>query len=249
MRFQTILGYGMGLAAFLQIAAASPLDEPEVLAVASFPEENAFGHVVNGEKNNVFLAVENKSDRNITLQSIAGSIHHPETNALVKNTTALTYKVPLLGGAKIQLPYSFYSEFKPGDWRLNIWIDHTAEGEKYRVQAYDSIITVVEPEVSIFDFKMLSTYAIVIALLGAIGYYTYLSFAPQPKKRKTPAVSAPVGPVTATGAGGYQEEWIPEHHLKKPKARKTKSTTLTSGDETSGAELSATEGKRRKNKK
>ncbi len=41
--------------------------------------------VVNGEKNNVFLAVENKSDRNITLQSIAGSIHHPETNALVKN--------------------------------------------------------------------------------------------------------------------------------------------------------------------
>jgi hypothetical protein len=28
------------------------------------------------------------------------------------------------------------------------------QGEKYRVTAYDSIVTIVEPEVSIFDFKL-----------------------------------------------------------------------------------------------
>lgn len=89
------------------------------------------------------------------------------------------------------------------------------------------------------------------ALLSGLGYYAYQSFAPQQKKRRTraPAVSAPVGTVTASGAGGYQEEWIPEHHLKKPKARKGKSGGLTSGDETSGAELSGTEGRKRKGKK
>lgn len=97
-----------------------------------------------------------------------------------------------------------------------------------------------------------TTYLIVFGLIGSAGYYAYLSFAPQPKKRKTaaPVVSAPVGPVTATGAGGYQEEWIPEHHLKKPKQRKSaKSGFATSGDETSGAEVSGTEGRKRKGKK
>ena len=89
-----------------------------------------------------------------------------------------------------------------------------------------------------------------MGLIGGAGYYTYLSFVPQPKKRKTTTatVSAPVGNVTATGAGGYQEEWIPEHHLKKPKAKKTKAGAA-SGDETSGAELSGTEGRKRKGKK
>ena len=88
---------------------------------------------------------------------------------------------------------------------------------------------------------------IVAGVLGGAGYYTYLNLVPQPKKRKTPVqVSAPVGTVTATGAGGYQEEWIPEHHLKK--AKKTKASGAASGDETSGVE-SATEGRRRKGKK
>lgn len=95
----------------------------------------------------------------------------------------------------------------------------------------------------------------VSALLGGLLYFAYLTFVPQPKKRSkktaTASVSAPVGAVTATGAGGYQEEWIPEHHLKKTKAGKKAGgfTSGTSGDELSGAELSQTEGKRRKGKK
>ena len=85
--------------------------------------------VVNGEQNKIFLNVENQSDRNITITSVAGSFHHPESNKLVKNvrtlcillcmrsrvlelwqTTALAYNVLLIEGAKIQLPYAFYSE-------------------------------------------------------------------------------------------------------------------------------------------
>ena len=41
--------------------------------------------MVNGQRNDIFVSIENKSDRNVTLQNIAGSLHHPETNALVKN--------------------------------------------------------------------------------------------------------------------------------------------------------------------
>lgn len=136
---------------------------------------------------------------------------------------------------------------------------------KYRVIAYDSVVTIVEPDISLLDYKLYAplvipipltdcpfswiTYAIVLGLVGGLGYYAYLTFVPQPKKRKAPVVSAPVGTVTATGAGGYQEEWIPEHHLKKSKTRKTKTGAVTSGEETSGAELSGTEGRKRKGKK
>ncbi|KZT07697.1 uncharacterized protein LAESUDRAFT_724688 [Laetiporus sulphureus 93-53] len=255
MRLNNLLAYILCSVALLSSVSAAPEavehTEPVVLAFGAFPEDNAFGHVVNGERNKIFLNVENLSDRNVTITSIAGSFHNSITNALVKNTSALAYDVLLLDGAKMQLPYAFYSELKPGDMRLNIWVEHVSDGEKHRVMAYDSIVTVVEPELSWFDLKMLSTYLVVALLLGGLGYYAYLAFLPQPKRktRTVPSVSAPVGTVTATGAGGYQEEWIPEHHLKKSKAKKTKSGAATSGDETSGTELSGTENKKRKGKK
>jgi hypothetical protein len=88
---------------------------------------------------------------------------------------------------------------------------------------------------------------VVLAILGGLGYATYLSFAPQPKQKKKVPVSTPASTGTTTGAGGYQEEWIPEHHLRKGKARKV-AGVVGSGDEQtgpSGGEGSGPEGKRR----
>jgi len=90
----------------------------------------------------------------------------------------------------------------------------------------------------------------VLAILGGLGYVAYLSFVPQTKQKKTAPISAPESTAIATGAGGYQEEWIPEHHLRKTKARKV-GGAVSSGDELSGlsgAEASGTEGKRRSNR-
>ena len=88
-----------------------------------------------------------------------------------------------------------------------------------------------------------TTYLIVLGIIGGAGYLTVLSFLPKPKKQKLtapPEISAPVA-VTATSSGGYEEEWIPEHHLKK-----TKKGTITSDAETSGGEASGKEGPRRR---
>ncbi|KII89784.1 hypothetical protein PLICRDRAFT_108566 [Plicaturopsis crispa FD-325 SS-3] len=254
MRFYSLLSGGIALAGlFLSVVASEGSTEPEILVSASFPEDNPFGHVVNGEKNKLTLVVENKSNRNVTLKTVAGSVHQPETNSLIKNTTSLTYGLSLLEGTKVSVPYTFHSEYKPGDVRLNVWLEHTVDGETYRVTAYDSIVKVVEPELSIFDFKLISTYLMVAALLSGLGYFAYLTFVPQTKRTRPKAqeVSAPVGTVTATGAGGYQEEWIPEHHLKKTKSGKKRGGALSSGDEhdTSGAETSGTEGRKRKGRK
>ncbi|KAJ7067793.1 hypothetical protein C8F01DRAFT_1246357 [Mycena amicta] len=134
----------------------------------------------------------------------------------------LTFKVPLIESVRMQVPFVFFSELER--------LFGTTQNETVRIDAFDSIVTVVEPEVS---------------LLGGLVYIAYVSFGPKParksKKRAVPEVSASVDSVTATGAGGYREEWIPEHHLRKPKTTRTrkKSGALTSGDEFS--ELSASE--------
>ncbi|EGN99100.1 hypothetical protein SERLA73DRAFT_181916 [Serpula lacrymans var. lacrymans S7.3] len=256
MRLLSIIGSSVTLAAWLLSASAATLEttdtvEPEILIEAAFPENNPFGHVVNGERNQIILVVENKSERNVTITTVAGSFHNPDTNTLIKNSTSLQYDLRLLEGSKLQIPYTFHSEFKPGDLRLNVWLEHVVDDEKYRVTAYDSVVTVVEPEISFFDFKLISTYLVVLGLLGGASYFAYQTYMPQTKKsrrktRPSPSeVSAPVGAVTASGGGGYQEEWIPEHHLKKTRAGKGKKGVASSADEMSGNE-SASKRKSRK---
>lgn len=237
---------------FLSVSLAqedSTAVAPEIEVTASFPESNPFGHIVNGEKNQIKLLVENKSDLNVTLLNVAGAIQNANTDTLIKNTTVTPLDVKLLSGVKLEFAYAFHSEFKPGDVRLNVWLNHAVGESTYRVSAYDSIVTIVEPEKSILDLKLLITYLIVIGLFGGIVYAAYVTFVPQSKKpRRKQAVASDVStPVTATatGAGGYQEEWIPEHHLKKSK----KTGVVSSDGETSGGEVSGKEARKRKVKK
>lgn len=222
-----------------------PVEDPVLAVTASFPESNPFGHVVNGEGNKLLLDVENRTGKNVTLLSVAGEFLDPATEKLIRAANNLTYGVYLPDAARIQLPYNFYSEFKIGDIKLNVWLEHLIDGERQKVSAFDSIVTIVEPELSVFDFKLLSTYTIVLAILGGLGYVTYLSFAPQPKQKKKTQAFTPVTTTTATSTGGYQEEWIPEHHLRKGKSRKA-GGAVTSDEQSglSGGEASGTEGKR-----
>jgi hypothetical protein len=79
-----------------------------------------------------------------------------------------------------------------------------------------------------------------------------VSFIPPPKKTrsKKPAPQASSADTTAvaTGSGGYQEEWIPDHHIKKTKAGK-RGKVVNDGDEQSGQDTSGAEGKVRKGMK
>ena len=89
-----------------------------------------------------------------------------------------------------------------------------------------------------------ATYLIVFGILGGGAYFAFLSYFPKSKKPRVVApagIDAPVS-ITTTNSGGYEEEWIPEHHLKKTK----KGSAVTSDAETSGGEASGKEGPRRR---
>ncbi|EJD49712.1 hypothetical protein AURDEDRAFT_112506 [Auricularia subglabra TFB-10046 SS5] len=235
--FANVLTRALALACLLVPAlAAAETTAPDVQATAAFPESNPFHHVVNGERNAVTISVENLSDLNVTVSSVAGSVHLADSGKLIKNLTALSYNVPLIKKGKIQVPYTFYSEFRPGDLQLKLWVEYTAPEGKHRVQAFESVVSVVEPPASLFDLKMLATYIIVAGVLGGLGYAAFLNYGPgaatskgKGKKRAPAAEPVAADAVPVKGSGVYSEDWIPEHHLKQ--RRKKADGALSSGDE------------------
>ncbi|KAJ7929074.1 hypothetical protein B0H13DRAFT_1965506 [Mycena leptocephala] len=221
MRLNLILGTALSLAALVfssqvvleenvNATTEAPESTEPVVASASFPESNPFGHIVNGEKNTITLTVENKSGKNATLISVGGAVYNVQTDALIKNLTTLAFN-------------------KPGDIRLNIWLDHTLEVCNLLftsvTNSHDMLVLFPATLPSCLPFPRITTYLMTAALLGGLIFVSYKAFAPKQttrKKKPAPSVSAPVGAVTATGADLSQ-----------------KSGTLTSGDEFS--ELSAGE--------
>ncbi|TDL14587.1 hypothetical protein BD410DRAFT_797081 [Rickenella mellea] len=260
MRPSPLLWSSLALTALVSsLVSASPLPEdvPEIEITSTFPENNPFGHVMNGERNQISLLVENKSGLNVTLVNVAGSFHDTETDAIIKNTSTLSYGVFLMEGTKLQIPYSFHSEIKSGDARLHIWVNHAIDDKIFQVTAYDSVVKVVEPEVSFFDYQVITTYLITGAFLAGLGYIAYSTFMPKTKRssRKTTsttsATAAPGAKTTTTPGGGtYQDEWIPEHHIKRTKSGGVKvAGAASSGEELSGGETSGQETRRRKSRK
>lgn len=101
-------------------------------------------------------------------------------------------------------------------------------------------------------FLSITTYIITAAFIGGLGYFAFITFFPKPKKARTgtkqPVIQPTSGATVTTAEGGvYEEEWIPEHHLRT-RTTKKKSGVISSGDELSGGETSG-DGKRRKGRK
>jgi len=57
-----------------------------MLCLSQLKLTNVFSaDVVNGQKNAINVAVENKSNRKVTLVNIAGALLNADTNAVIKN--------------------------------------------------------------------------------------------------------------------------------------------------------------------
>ncbi|CAG8742141.1 16864_t:CDS:2, partial [Funneliformis caledonium] len=87
--------------------------------------------------------------------------------------------------------------------------------EIFRV-AYNGTVTVVDPDVSIFDLQLLFMWLILIMAFGGFVYMIYQAFfaGVKPKKTKRAPVVKTENSETGPSDLKYDESWIPEHHLK-----------------------------------
>lgn len=186
----------------------------------------------------------------MSLTGITGAWLNPkkqdgERGRVVRNMTTTPYKALSLrsvGGRPLEVPFDFYPEFKPQTFgvEFRLIINDGQTSKKYNVQAYQGNVTVIEPPKNWLDPQLWSVYLIFAGLLAAAGYAAkqYLAPAPQQKSKKSgaggarggAAKPAAVASSSSSSSKAYDEDWIPEHHLKS--RRSTRSAGgLSSGDE------------------
>jgi len=223
--------------------------------------------LVNGEKNNLQIHLQNHGTRNYTLVSAASSFHDTNkhwatvcllphlssrTDGQVKNATALRYNVPLVAGANFSAPYTVHSEFRPQELGLTVWVNLVEQGTTNtlsQVTALNQTISIVEPASSWLDPSLLFLWLVLGSALVGGAYAVYNSyFAPQTKKGKRTGVKKSKAVVVNEktedypNVKPYEEEWIPAQHLKSRTSKlKKRDTGASSGGEelTSGGEVTS----------
>ncbi|CED84127.1 Translocon-associated complex TRAP, alpha subunit [Phaffia rhodozyma] len=234
-----------------------------VEATAKFPPSNPFALVKNGQQNPLHITLQNGPE-DITLVSASASFHDPEKHwKLIRNTSDHKFSTPVLGNSNLTFPYSFYSEFKPRDVGLTVFVDLLdASKQPFRVIAFNSTVSVVEPPSSFFDPSLLFLYIILVGFAAFIGNWIYKTFvAPIRGKKssgsagtgkKAKVVPAAAGKSYPESVKPYEEEWIPAGHLNlKKRNTGNKLSAVSSGDEgftSGGAGTSGGESKSGKSK-
>ncbi|KAJ5894061.1 hypothetical protein N7495_005752 [Penicillium taxi] len=223
---------GTGLAAEETVEAETR--SYAVSAEASFPSSEIFGvKLVNGHPTQALIAFTNEEPNPVTVNFVGGTLWNlEEASKVVRNLTATRYALEIPAGKKEVISYDFATEMHPQDLRLNIAaILSDSEGNFFSAQAFNGSVSVVEPETSIFDPQIIFLYFFLLACAGGISYFFYTvwiaPYFPQKRKSKSdekrapkPVVESP-SPVVASSTT-YNTDWIPDHHINRPEARKVK---------------------------
>lgn len=217
----------------------------------SFPASEIFGiKVVNGQPTEAHLSVSNDEPDPVMVSFIGGSLwsldSDPQGSRIVRNLTTTRLNTEVPAGQKESIVYRFATELHPQDLRLNLaTVMADAKGNYFTLQAFNSTVSIVEPDTSIFDPQIIFLYFFIAACFAGVVYFFYniwiAPYFPQKKgkggerakkssggsKKVDPSDQLPViggdGPAVTSGAKAYNEDWIPAHHIQRPEAKRVKS--------------------------
>lgn len=222
-------------------AANAPVIAADVEAV--FPEADIFGvKLVNGRPTKAVIEVTNHEKAPIQLAFLAGTLTkpgEPATAVIVRNLTAVRYDLTVEPGEKKSVPYSFVQDMQPQDVKLQlVAVLSNDKGDTFQVPAYDASASIVEAPTSILDPQIIFLYLFLSGLFGGTLYFVYKTWLealfPQAKRSKKPkqatiAVPVPVESEDAVPGKGYDQSWIPDHHINRPVAKRVKSGASIKG--------------------
>ncbi|RKF77550.1 Increased recombination centers protein 22-2 [Golovinomyces cichoracearum] len=219
---------------------------------ASFPSssDDLGVRILNGHKTCALLEFINSEAEPIIVSSVKGALFGldaPQADAkpsasLIHNLTSANYNIEIQAGEKRAILFTFTTNFQPQDFRLNIAANISHREGSHQVQAFDEIVKVLDSATSIFDPQILFLYILLAASAGIFVFWAYKSWIqpllPQTKRgtksgeqikrsnnfTETPGSSENQARAvsSATGQKLYDESWIPEHHIKKTTAKRSK---------------------------
>lgn len=208
--------------------------------------------LINNRPINAIIEVDNHEPHPIQVVFVSGSLtttkalpaDAPSYQGIVRNLTAVTYNVEVEAGQKKELPYSFALDIHPQDVNVRLVALVTdGKGNIYQVPALEDTASIVDPPVSFFDPQIIFLYLVLSAVFAGTLYFVYktwvealLPASKRPSRSKKTVkkadISSPSSPAAAdaslsgsesTGAATYDENWIPDHHINRPIAKRVKS--------------------------
>ncbi|KAF3932872.1 hypothetical protein ABW19_dt0200510 [Dactylella cylindrospora] len=189
--------------------------------------------IVNGRVARINLEIENFESEPITVEAVGGQLRKNDRSVILRNLTAAKVGTEIGSLQVANVPYSFVPNMHAQDvvFELGVLFASKEGGKVVQYTAYNGTISVAEPPTSLLDPQVLFLYLVLTGLVAGGGYLAYNTWVvpilPKPKKVR----AAPVESAKTTSAevpkGGFDESWIPEHHLKRPVAQKVRSSGST----------------------
>ncbi|KAF4553821.1 Translocon-associated protein (TRAP) alpha subunit-like protein [Elsinoe fawcettii] len=227
----------------LKISATFPQSEIFGIKLVNYHPTEALVSVKNEETSPVSLAFIGGS-----LLTPVGVPGAPSPPQILRNLTTTRYGSEIQAGQAESFSYSFVNEMHPQDLTLALTaVIQDQKGAVYTYQFFNQTVSVVEAPSSIFDPQVIFLYLILAAAFGGTCYFIYntwiTTFFPQKRgkgkggerakkssggsKKVDPAEQVSVvgadGPAVTSGAQGYDQSWIPAHHLQRPEAKRVAS--------------------------
>ncbi|KAF5093545.1 hypothetical protein D0Z03_002370 [Geotrichum reessii] len=214
-------------------ASVQPLEHFAVKAVFPDSKDSAVAVLANDDETPVNFTFTNTESFSVQVATFGGSLTYPGQDKPYTNLTTVkigSIVIPPQGkhilstGLKVTLP--------PHDFDLRFNFLVAFEGGVSVFEADPIKITVTDPEISVFDLRLIIAQALLVLTALGIGYIVYtLGLSPYLEERK-----AATGPSSAEiekkqqqeqqtsgvipNENGYDESWIPQHHLNANKKSK-----------------------------
>ncbi|WFD44719.1 hypothetical protein MPSI1_003389 [Malassezia psittaci] len=217
------------MAAVSCVYGAAGDEAPTLNVVTTFPD-NPFSLVQNGRANRVVLSITNppSADRALLLEEITGAFLNPkkldgQRGRVLRNMTATKVKsVPItnVGGQPLQVPFDFYSEFKPQSLDVEFFLKVMDQGnsKRYTLPVYRGSVVIEEPKPSWFDPQLLSVYALMALVAAGIAYLVYETYIATYFRANKPLKQRVVKPQPKPTSSTDSQEWLPEQTRKPRKA-------------------------------
>ncbi|KFA60921.1 hypothetical protein S40285_05784 [Stachybotrys chlorohalonatus IBT 40285] len=230
---------------------SSPVDAAQHLAAdvtTSFPDADIFGvKLVNGRPTKAFVEVTNREPAPIQLALVGGALHAtavlpdgaPEYQSILRNLSVVQYNLQIEPGEKKAVSFPFALDAQPQDVRLQLFaVLANDKGVVEQVEAHNAIASIVEAPTSFLDPQIIFLYLFLTAAFGGLLYFVYKTWIealfPQAKRARPPKkvvktleTDANLPGAEATGVTlpgrSYDENWIPDHHINRPSAKRVKS--------------------------